>query len=107
MFLKTTLQVPSASLDKYQAVAAKGWSDFLKVVALEEQSAETISADAPAIVTLDGALSVSTPKAGLVTIYTVDGKQLYSTMQSRFTVELPQGIYLVTYMGKSYKALVR
>ncbi len=107
MFLKTTLQVPSACLDKYQAIDTKGWSDFLKVVALEEQSAETISADAPAIVTLDGALSVSTPKAGLVTIYTVDGKQLYSTMQSRFTVELPQGIYLVTYMGKSYKALVR
>ena len=106
MVRKTQLQVPSGSLAKYKDDKAVGWCDFLKVVQLEGQAAEDVQTSVPSIISRLGALTIVTPQASPIAIYSLDGIKLYTSTQPNFTVQLPEGFYLVTYMNKSYKVRV-
>ena len=106
MVRKTQLQVPSGSLAKYKDDTAVGWCDFLKIVQLEGQAAEDVQTSVPSIISRLGALTIVTPQASPVAIYSLDGIKLYTSTQTNFTVQLPEGFYLVTYMNKSYKVRV-
>lgn len=101
---RTVLQVPEASVSNY--VRADGWKAFLRIKKLEGQANEDVVAAALSIKPSKGMLTIVTTEEAPLCVYALDGTILYTTTDMQATVELPQGVYIVTYQGKAYKAQV-
>lgn len=101
---RTQLQVPEASLSKY--LRADGWKKFLSVVKLEGQSIEEVEEATITILPAEGRLTIETTGAAPLYIYALDGSVVFSADSNYATVELPKGVYIVSYLGNAYKTYV-
>lgn len=101
---RTVLQVPEASVSQY--MRANGWKDFIRTQKIEGQANEDVVAATLSIKTSKGMLTIVTTEEAPLCVYALDGTILYTTTDMQATVELPQGVYIVTYQGKAYKAQV-
>lgn len=101
---RTQLQVPEASLSKY--LRADGWKKFLNVVKLEGQSIEEVKEATITILPAEGRLTIETTEVAPLYIYALDGSVVFSTDSNYATVELPKGVYIVSYQGNAYKTYV-
>ena len=98
------LQVPGASLSKYQEASA--WKRFRQIVKLEGLSAKEVENESLVLMPSAGVLRIQNPEANQVNLYSLNGYLVHSTNETAFSVELSTGIYLVSCKGKTQKVYI-
>ena len=104
--------VPKGSLESYQSAAS--WQYTLgtgKITLVEDDKATSsiISAtpSAPCILSGNGQLRIEAPNATNITITSVSGITMASSLNGMLTTELPTGLYIITIDGISQKIAIR
>ena len=98
------LQVPGASLSKYQEASA--WKRFRQIVKLEGLSTKEVENESLVLMPSAGVLRIQNPEANQVNLYSLNGYLVHSTNETAFSVELSTGIYLVSCKGKTQKVYI-
>lgn len=88
-YQNATLYVPSVSIEDYKV--AEGWKNFRNISSMEEFEAGVEN------------ISMETPE---YFIYTTDGLLVYKG-ENIDNIDLPSGIYITIYKGKSVKMLIK
>lgn len=97
-----TLEVPEGCVSKYKK--DKYWRFFRQVYTVGN---ELVQPQAMLQLSVTpGMLAISAPVAAPIAVYAADGEAIYMTTARDCQIELPAGLYIVTYGSESHKVQV-
>lgn len=104
---EATLFVPSEAIDNYKN--KEPWNKFKQVQPLSKNEPNTNS-NRPWVITNNNSIEVVPPSAGVLSIYSINGKHLYhtkiNTPREQVTISIPRGTYIVNITPTTNEATI-